>query len=259
MTDPRQELLFGDDGSPASDVAWLWINAHRWTGWTLDRCTATTELMAGHPPARDVSHPDRQPFLDAAFVEDRHESVTGDPRVVLSRRTDVELLVVGSHRERSGLRGAWMGSTAWWLMLRPSVPLVVAKHGARTRTVLVGTDGSPHALAAARAFASLPWAADAELHLATVDDGRTSTDSALDATEAALGGLAVAQRHVLSGRPSDVLAGAVESVSADLLVLGTRGLGPIRRWTVGSTASALAYHTDVNLLLACEASMDEDD
>ena len=33
-------LVFGDDASDAADVAWLWINSHRWTGWDLDVLTA---------------------------------------------------------------------------------------------------------------------------------------------------------------------------------------------------------------------------
>jgi nucleotide-binding universal stress UspA family protein len=259
MTDTYPILLFGDDGSPASDVAWLWINAHRWNGWSLDRITATTQVMPGQRPVREVDHPEREQFAESGFAGTTDALVQGDPRVVLSGRTDAALVVLGSHRERSGLRGAWLGSTAWWLMLRPSVPLLVTKHGARTRTVLLATDGSAHALAAARAFAALPWAGDAALHVAVVDDGHTDTEAAFAATDAALGDVPVAQRHTLSGRPADAIAEAADAVSAELVVLGTRGLGPIKRWTVGSTATSLAYETDRNLLLACAAELGEDD
>lgn len=51
----------------------------------------------------------------------------------------------------------------------------------------------------------------------------------------------------LSGRPADVLADAAEG--ADLLVLGSRGLGGIRGFLVGSVGLATVAHTETPVVL----------
>ena len=32
MASETPRLVFGDDGSPSADVAWLWVNDHPWPG-----------------------------------------------------------------------------------------------------------------------------------------------------------------------------------------------------------------------------------
>ena len=53
MNDPRT-LVFGDDGSPAADVAWLFINNHRWPGWRLEVVTAHMPETAALLPRQDT-------------------------------------------------------------------------------------------------------------------------------------------------------------------------------------------------------------
>lgn len=44
MKTEARHPVFGDDGSAAADVVWLWINNHRWPGWRISVVTAH------HPP-----------------------------------------------------------------------------------------------------------------------------------------------------------------------------------------------------------------
>ena len=49
----RPTLAFGDDGSPAADVCWLWINSHTWPGWRLEIITAQGAAI-GPPPTPEA-------------------------------------------------------------------------------------------------------------------------------------------------------------------------------------------------------------
>jgi nucleotide-binding universal stress UspA family protein len=53
------------------------------------------------------------------------------------------------------------------------------------------------------------------------------------------------RRLVLDGDPRTALLDAAEQESADLVVVGSRGLGSMRRLLLGSVSSALAEHIEV--------------
>ncbi len=39
----RRTLVFGDDGSEAADVAWLWVNEHTWPDSQIEVVTVDSE------------------------------------------------------------------------------------------------------------------------------------------------------------------------------------------------------------------------
>src|SRR5207342_301857 len=52
------QLVFGDDGSAAADVVWLWVNNHRWPGWRISVVTAVKPpLGAPVGTERSTAHP----------------------------------------------------------------------------------------------------------------------------------------------------------------------------------------------------------
>jgi len=251
MRDQQRVLLFGDDGSQASDAAWLWINNHRWPAWQLDRRTASTITTAGVGPARPVRRVDRTPFTEAEFAHEQSSFVDGDPRLVLDAVADADLLAVGYHGW-SGLRAVWMGSTTSWLMRDPVSPLVIIKHGQATRSVLVAVDGSPHSNAAVSALLTLPWIGNLHTIVVSVDDGRTNAEAAVSsAAERLAGSVASVTTQVLKDHATDALIAALEPAHPDLVVMGTRGLTGWERLTVGSSAAAVLHHVTSNVLLAC--------
>jgi len=253
-------VLFGDDRSPGADVAWLWVNEQRWPGWRAEVLTAVPPPI-GPPPGAEAARPHRwepdEPrvaFAEAGFAEVIHTRADADPRLALLE-AEADLVVIGS-RGHGLVKALHLGSTAEYLLHGPLVPLVVVRHAAVVRRVVVATDGSAHAQRAAATLAGMPWRGDLEAVIAVaIDDGRTDTRAALDAATATLGSVPLECRILPRTRTvaAAILAEA-EREHATLVVLGTRGLGGLRRLTLGSTASAVARAAPGAVLVARDVS-----
>lgn len=250
-------LVFGDDGSRGADVAWLWCNNHRWTGWSVEVVTATDPGWP--PPAGASALREWEPSWGRAFWRSdevaslRYRTAAADPRVLLDARHDASLIVLGS-RGLGHMRSLWVGSTAEWLLHHPPAPLAIVKTAAVAREVVVCADGSGHARRAIDAFLALPLAAEAEVLVVGVTDGRGDTAAAVEEARARLDGRV---RHVeareVEGKPTDAILGVLEDERPGLVVLGTRGLTGLERLRLGSTASAVVRAAGCNSLLACDA------
>ena len=137
----------------------------------------------------------------------------------------------------------------------------------RPGKILLATDGSPDAELAARAATDLAGRTGAELHVAhawhqDVQDfgyptvvwtdysylfereARRRIGEQVDAIEAA-GGV-VARQHLLRGPTIDVC----EKLQPGLLVMGSRGLGPVGRARLGSVSEGVVHHARVPVLVA---------
>lgn len=242
-------LLFADDGAAPADVAWAWIASHHWEGWALETVTARVTLYPGGRDIGHATHVSRQPPVETGFTGWDHVDVDGDPRTVIHSRSDASLIVVGRH-PRGHLTGLLAGSTTQWLMGRPPVPLVIAPHGHRTRSAVICIDGGTHSERALEAFLSLPWSADVEVSLLSVDDGATDVEQALASAESSFPAENPPATIRLAGAPKREIAAFVESRQIDLVVMGTRGLTGLAHLAVGSTVSALFKRETVNLMVA---------
>ncbi len=263
MNTRRPTIALGDDGTPAADVAWLWINNHAWAGWRLEVITAhqppigrvlpreQTEPHAWQPPHA------REPFAAAAFDEVAHLTADADPRLALSRAVD--LLVIGP-RGPGLLKSLRLGSTADWLLLRPPAPLAIIRHGRTVRTVLLCTDGSVHADRAADVLCGLPWVSGLDITVMAVTDGLADSHAAADAAADKLRAAgATASVEIAAGEPTDVILQRAAQQAADLVVLGTKGLTGLPRLRLGSTAAAVARAADCSVLVACADVAEQDD
>jgi nucleotide-binding universal stress UspA family protein len=162
------------------------------------------------------------------------------------------VLVVGStHRARGGRVLAGDITTA--TMRGAKCPVAVAPRGfahvrARFRRIGAGVDGSPESRAALRLAERLARAAGAPVRALvaiTPTDGAGSADSScatlrraaqlLDTAGAKLGSGVTGE--IVPGQPGPALA--KRSRELDLLVVGSRGHGPVRRALLGSTSAHL--------------------
>ncbi len=256
---PSKLLVFGDDSSVSADLAWLWINCHAWPSWRIEVITAERSEMFR---ARDEhatlqqwapTHP-RVPFTESQITD--VTSLTGeiDPRLALSRSAD--LLVIG-RRGRGLAKFLHLGSTAEWLMAHPPAPMLIARRGRGTRSVVLCADGSSHAAVAAATLAGMAWIRDVEVTIVTVDDGAIDVAEAYSqvAERFAETGAQIARRET-DGSPTHELLAVIEELEPDLVALGTRGLTGTKRVRVGSTANAIAHSVDCSVLLACDDPSD---
>ncbi len=256
MDEPRT-LVFGDDGSPAADIAWLFINNHRWPGWRLEVVAAHMPRIPGMvlPTAESHLHPWNPPqprnvFAEAEFAQVAELTAEADPRVVLSR--DSDLLVIGP-RGPGLLKALHLGSTADWLLLHPPAPILIARHGHTLRTVVVCADGSPHADKVTRVLAELPWVDQLAITILAIDDHRINADTATaNARERLEAAGATVNIRVDSGKPTTMIHRHLADASPDLVALGTRGLTGLRHLRLGSTASAVARAAVCSVLVACD-------
>jgi nucleotide-binding universal stress UspA family protein len=244
--------VFADDASPQADVAWLWTNAHRWSGWSLEVVTASAPRWDEPADRADVHswQPERlrPQFREPDFTRTRFLTAASDPRVLLLRPAG--LTVVGDHGPGL-LKRLHVGSTMSWLLRSPAGPLLIARHGRVTRCVLVCHDGGPHADAALDALVAMPWAAG--LHVIVlvvktpdVDPTRVLT-AVLDGVQhAGMDG----EPLVLSGDPIHAIERTARDLDPDLVVLGTAGRSGIDRLALGSTASSVTHGCAASVLIA---------
>lgn len=133
--------------------------------------------------------------------------------------------------------------------------------------ILLATDGSPDAELATTAAVDLSTRSGAELHVVHV--GRSLSDHAeampkdyalLFAREAeellgwqtksieSAGGI-VARAHLRFGRPSEEILDLATEIGAGMIVVGSRGRGPVERLVMGSVSEDLVFRSSCPVLI----------
>jgi nucleotide-binding universal stress UspA family protein len=138
--------------------------------------------------------------------------------------------------------------------------------------ILLATDGSEEAALAARTAADIADKTTSELHIVYTEpvpvygefpSGRFETsetvekevrnraqrflDDQVKQIEAAGG--TVAQVHLRMGRPDEEIVTLGEEMDAGLIVMGSRGLGGIRRVLMGSVSDSVVRHAHCPVLV----------
>lgn len=195
--------------------------------------------------------------------------------VLAAERWGADLVVVGA-RGLSDARRLLVGSVSSEVVDHAPCPVLVARREAVAR-VLWATDGSPEAERAADFISETGLFDAAEIGIMSVPDagmswwagfspvdGATSIDVYADAVELAdrrakhaveeaadrLPGRRVTPVHAqpTGDIPSTILA-AAESWGADIIVVGARRMGLVRRWLIGSVSRSVLHHAEMSVLI----------
>ena len=225
----------------------------------------------------------------AAVVEDtrarlrkRWENVAGaiddgDPRSVITGAAaarSADLIVVGA-RSLGVVSAALLGSVSLGVARHAPCPVLVCKGSARPlRSVTIGLDGSLSARVALDYFAGLPLLADLALRLVGVveplrypsvdllspqlvelmkeyeDERRVELERVLAAAVADLRGrVRTISTTTLVGQAAPSILGEAAKQPSDLIVVGARGLGTVKRLLLGSVSESVLRHASCPVLI----------
>ena len=190
--------------------------------------------------------------------------------VGLAEELEAGLVVLGS-RGLGSLKRAMMGSISDSVVRHAHGPVLVVRGNRRERDylpgrILLATDGSEEAASATRAAVEIANATGSELHIifalftdetlpyphpyarerweASVErakhDARDFVDEQAKRIEAEGG--TVKEAHLAFGTPDQEIVKLGEELDTGLIVVGSRGLGGIRRALMGSVSGSVVRH-----------------
>ncbi|MHB1167862.1 MAG: universal stress protein [Longimicrobiales bacterium] len=224
--------------------------------------------------------------LESAAVERVHtHHVPGEPAELITRfatEHDIDLIVMSTHG-RGGLQRAYLGSVADSVVRRSVVPVMLVRpdaddvepaiRRAPLHRILVAVDaseGSERVLSTAVHVASIEGAHCTVMQVVVppvfissyLPDTEQMTEEQLDSAGQR------AQRHldelqqkvpgvddthvIVHLQPAVAILGVAKDLDADMIAVGTRGMGPITRFLIGSVADKVVRGADVPVLIVPE-------
>jgi nucleotide-binding universal stress UspA family protein len=279
---PRS-IVVGMDESPGAAEALRWALAEAVVHDASLRALMAWGYLDQHPtgapfdPDYDqaVAGAALRKLVDAAVGNDRGGAVTGtvvcDLPASALLHAEADLLVVGA-RGRGGFRGLLVGSVSEQVLHHTTVPTAVVRPGAPhtgpANRVVVGIDGSESShralhwavLEAKQRGASLDvvtaWdvpftgVIPTSAPLPDIEEFEAAANALLDRALAHedLTGIGVRTNRVVEhGGPARVLLDHAQD--ADLVVVGSRGNGLVRRALLGSIATQVVHHAPCTVVV----------
>jgi nucleotide-binding universal stress UspA family protein len=266
-------ILLGMDGSAAAQAARELVGARTWPAGTRVRLISVGHAVVdwtGLAPTTGASSGTDLRDLQA-HAEDQADAlrqhglavevevVVGDPADFLierARELFADLIVVGN-RGRGPVASVVLGSVSAYLVDHAPCPVLVARSPEVTRMLLAadGTSSSrpiPRVLDAwGPAFRGLPVEVVSVTDAGAVDEDelalheRIAEGVADELMELGWHAAAVAR----SGRAGREIVRAGDEWHADLIVTGSRGLGPVRRLVAGSVSHDVLLHAHASVLV----------
>lgn len=149
--------------------------------------------------------------------------------------------------------------------------------------ILVAVDGSTHSDAAVEEVARLPWPAGSEIKVISVIElpilslaefpawpdyldeiDRVLSERAKAAVEAALSTLRAGEgknpglaSEIIHGSAKEIIIDHAKQWGADLIVIGSRGLGALDRFLLGSVSSAVVHHAPCSVEVVRRTESDQ--
>ncbi|GIF12872.1 universal stress protein [Actinoplanes teichomyceticus] len=269
----KKRIVIGFDGSPAARAALMWaldeasrtntpaelVYADEWPIW------APAASVVPSPALRPESY-DRviQQMLGDAVTDARRThplvevTATAVPALtstaLVERSAGATMIVLGGGDH--GILADVLGSVAAEVGAHARCPVVVVHgHPAGTEPVVAALDGSRHAPAVLRFAAGRAAARDVALRALDIRSHHSAAargpvfDTLVDTARHEFPGLRI-EAEVVSGHAADALIAAGDT--AQLLVVGGRGLGAVRGLLLGSPTWRVLRHAKCPLAVVHE-------
>jgi nucleotide-binding universal stress UspA family protein len=279
MSTVRHPVVVGVDGSPSSLNALSWaVDEARMRkqdlrilcayGWPMTDFPLPPQLLLAHDSNRAAAEQVVNEAVERARTMAPNLAVEAEvsqmlPAPALIDASDDAAVVVVGNRGRGGFAELLVGSVGTQVAVHAHSPVVVVRStGAAAGPVVVGVDGSPASVAAVEyayqqaawrgaglvAVHAWRWPTSAEPGdiLPLVYDENIVEMEEIGVLAEAVAGCAekypdvAVQQRVVRGRPGPMLA--IESRSAQLIVVGSRGHGTLTGLMLGSVSHHVLHH-----------------
>lgn len=192
-----------------------------------------------------------------AKTELLHEDDVADAISEFAENSD--LIVMGAHGETEKDPYA-LGSVTEKVITHANCPIMIVKRTSALSNMLVCVDGSEPSTKALKYAASLAEKMGSKITLLNVQEERlhkSSLDVAKELGETVFatslnaieGEKAKVEKRLEFGAPSDTIVEVAQKGGYDLIVLGTRGLGTIKRSLLGSVSEGVSYKAHCSVLI----------
>ena len=267
-TDSELHVLTIGPGYPAYDVRVPEVaeQLRRQTRRILDEQVEKIEQAGGEVAQAHLRLAEGHPGFE------RHPS---DDVVRAAEEIGAGLVVLGS-RGRGGVRRALMGSVSDSVVRHAHCPVMVVRGEPVVfpTKILFATDGSKDAELAATVVADLAQSSGSKLHVVAVfpaagyvhpyyevrfpeaaeqlrREGREEAQLVLDeqVKHVREAGENIPEAHLRTGEPEKEIVALAEELGVDLITMGSRGLGGIRRALMGSVSDAVVRHAHCPVLV----------
>ena len=186
-----------------------------------------------------------------------------------------DLIVLGA-RGLSGVERALLGSVSLSVAREAPCAVMIVKGAAKApQRVVVGLDGSEHSRHALSFMASLPLADDTDLLLVGVaekthfprsapdlvagqlraviaeidEEEKTRKQQILVDAEKTINRRGRVQLRSVVGNPPDDIVAVAKATGAQLIVLGSRGLGRLQRLVLGSVSESVLLQSECTVMI----------
>jgi len=178
---------------------------------------------------------------------------------ILEFSKNYDLVVIGAYGENEKSPYA-LGSVTKKVMRQTRNPLLVVKRVSALSNLLICVDGSENALKALKYGAQLADKMDSDITLLNVQEKRMfdyAPDVVEDlgkkilskAAEVIMEKKSKINRKLEIGVPADVIVEVAEKGNHDLIIMGSRGLGKVKRFLLGSVSDDVSHKAKCSVLI----------
>lgn len=259
-----RKIIAGTDGSSTAGIAL--ITAAR----VARACGAAMQIVSAYEVKDDT-----EPMLSEAVLLAKQEGVEadsaaieGDPADAIIEQAETagaDLIAVGSKGMSSAKRLMLGGvpdrvshySPCDLLIVRTTAEFDAMRQAGRYRKIIVATDGSPTATAAARKGVQLAAAVGGVVTLAFVGSPPTGK-RIIKQTMNRVGRGVDVESHILEGDAAEKICEAAASEAFDLVVIGNKGMSGARR-LLGSVPNNVSHYASCDVLIVQTTSRSADE